>query len=308
MKAVMYHYVREYRRELPFFRFLDVRNFRKQLDFFGATYGFVTFDEWWRYLTDGTMPEIPGKVLLTFDDSLSCHFRYVFPELKSRGLWGIFYVPTLPYEEHRILDVHRIHLLCGALPGERLLDHTLKIVSKDMIPERKRQEFETETYARQLNHEGVSQFKRLLNYFVDYEYRSEILDAIGRQFGFDFGIPDFYMTVAQINQMADANMLIGSHTRSHPVMSRLSAAEQSVEIGSSFDFLSSVCRFPVRTYCHPYGGFHSFNDDTIRLLSGSGVKFSFNVESREVEHQDSVHSIQHLPRFDCNEFQFGVAS
>jgi peptidoglycan/xylan/chitin deacetylase (PgdA/CDA1 family) len=308
MKAIMYHYVREYRHELPYFRFLDVRNFRKQLDFFDATGGFVTFDEWCRYLTDGTMPDVPGKVLLTFDDALSCHFRYVFPELKSRRLWGIFYVPTLPYTEHRILDVHRIHLLCGAFDGKRLLDYAVRIISKEMIPERKRQQFETETYAHQLNYEGVSQFKRLLNYFIDYEHRSEILDAIGRRFGFDFEIPDFYMTVEQISEMADAQMLIGSHTRSHPVMSTLSEAEQSVEIGSSFDFLFSVCALPVRTYCHPYGGFHSFNDDTIRLLTNFGVKFSFNVESREVDDQDRVHSIQHLPRFDCNEFQFGSAS
>ena len=308
MKAVMYHYVREYRDELPHFRFLDIQNFRKQLDFFAATYGFVTYDEWCRYLSDGTMPETPGKVLLTFDDALSCHFRYVFSELKSRRLWGIFYVPSLPYVEHRILDVHRIHLLCGAFEGKRLLDYAVTTISKEMIPERKREEFETETYAHQLNHEGVSQFKRLLNYFVDYAYRSEILDAIGRRFGFDFEIPNFYMTVEQIREMADANMLIGSHTRSHPVMSRLSAAEQSVEIESSFDFLSSVCALPVRTYCHPYGGFHSFNCDTIHLLNGFGVKFSFNVQSREVVYQDRLDSIQHLPRFDCNEFQFGSAS
>ncbi len=308
MKVIMYHYVRRYTPRLPNFRFLDFDNFRKQLDFFGAKYGFVTLDEWCRYLSDGTMPNVPGKVLLTFDDALSCHFRYVFPELKSRGLWGMFYVPTLPYTERGILDVHRIHLLCGAFEGHRLLDYAVNIISKEMIPERKQQEFETATYAHQLNHEGVSQFKRLMNYFVDYEYRSQILDAIGRRFGYSFEIPDFYMSVEQISEMADASMIIGSHTRSHPVMSRLSAAEQSLEIGSSFDFLSSVCPLPVRTYCHPYGGFHSFNDNTIRLLNGFGVKFSFNVESREVSDRDRIHSIQYLPRFDCNEFQFGSAS
>jgi peptidoglycan/xylan/chitin deacetylase (PgdA/CDA1 family) len=304
----MYHYVREYRHDLPYFRFLDVRNFRRQLDFFAATCGFVTFDEWCRYLSDGTMPDVPGKVLLTFDDALSCHFRYVFPELKSRRLWGMFYVPTLPYARPGILDVHRIHLLCGAFEGKRLLDYGLGIISKEMIPDQKRQEFETETYAHQRNDEGVSQFKRLLNYFVSYDYRSEILDAIGRRFGFNFEIPDFYMTVEQISEMADANMLIGSHTRSHPVMSRLSAAEQSLEIGSSFDFLRSVCTFPFRSYCHPYGGFHSFNENTIRLLNDFDVKFSFNVESRAIDDHDRLRSIQHLPRFDCNEFQFGSAS
>jgi peptidoglycan/xylan/chitin deacetylase (PgdA/CDA1 family) len=85
----------------------------------------------------------------------------------------------------------------------------------------------------------------------------------------------------QIAEIAAENMLIGSHTRSHPVMSKLSVDEQSVEIESSFAFLSSICKLPLRTYCHPYGDFHSFNDDTIRLLLDYDVDFSFNVESRE---------------------------
>ena len=33
MKAIMYHYIREYKHSLPNFRFLDVVNFEKQLNF-----------------------------------------------------------------------------------------------------------------------------------------------------------------------------------------------------------------------------------------------------------------------------------
>jgi peptidoglycan/xylan/chitin deacetylase (PgdA/CDA1 family) len=308
MKAIMYHYVREHSGALPHFRFLDVRNFRKQLDFFGATYGYVTFAEWSRYLSDGSMPSAEGKVLLTFDDALSCHFGYVFPELKARGLWGIFYIPTSPYVGGEVLDVHRIHLLCGAFQGRQLLEYALSIVSDDMISSDALEAFEKRTYSSQTNYDGVSEFKRLLNYFIDYKYRSEIIDAIGRKFDFRFDPSTFYLTTSQIQEMASNNMVIGSHTRTHPVMSRLSASEQSLEIASSFAFLSSLCKSALRTYCHPYGGFQSFNDDTVRLLNECGVDFSFNVESREINKQDQLEARQFLPRFDCNEFQFGRAS
>jgi Polysaccharide deacetylase len=308
MKAIMYHYVKERSEVLPRFRFLDFQNFRKQLDFFGATYGFVTFDEWCRYLRDGSMPAVDGKVLLTFDDALSCHFRFVFPELKSRHLWGIFYIPTLPYTERRMLDVHRIHLLCGTFEGKELLEYARRLVSDDMIPAKVREEFDKETYSNQVNYDGVSEFKRLLNYFIDYRYRSEIIDAISRKFSFKFDAAHFYLTTNQIEEMVSNNMLIGSHTRSHPVMSRLSAREQSFEIESSFQFLSSICKMPLRSYCHPYGGFHSFDEHTIRLLNQHGVDFSFNVESREINSRDQLRSRQFLPRFDCNQFQFGLAS
>jgi peptidoglycan/xylan/chitin deacetylase (PgdA/CDA1 family) len=308
MKAVMYHYVQEYQETLPNFRFLRFENFVRQLDFFHDNYGFVTFDEWCRFLSDGVMPPRNGKVLLTFDDAVSCHYDYVFPELRKRGLWGIFYVPTAPYIDGKILDVHRIHLLCGAFDGKRLLEYVLSVVSEDMIPFKKRAEFRKRTYENQLNYEGVAEFKRLLNYFIDDHYRSEIIDAIGHKFDFSFDTSNFYVTADQLVEMSSQNMLIGSHTKSHPVMSKLSAQEQCAEIESSFGFLSSLCQLPLRTYCHPYGGFHSFNDDTVRLLKNCRVDFSFNVEGREINSDDRLRSIQYLPRFDCNQFQFGSAS
>jgi len=308
MKAIMYHYVRKYSDAFPNFRFLDFDNFRKQLDFFDGNYGFVTFDEWCRYVSEGSVPSPRGKVLLTFDDALSCHFQYVFPELKARNLWGAFYVPTSPYADGRILDVHRIHLLCGAFEGRRLLEDALSIVTPDMISAEAREQFDRAAYSGQVNYDGVTEFKKLLNYFVDYTYRSEVIDAIGRRFRFNFDMPNFYLTAEQIHEMSSSNMLIGSHTRTHPVMSRLSASEQAREIESSFEFLSSICRLPLRTYCHPYGGSSSFDEETIRLLGEHDVDFSFSVESREIDGDDRLRSIQSLPRFDCNRFQFGLAS
>ena len=46
MKAIMYHYVRRFNPTLPNFRFLDVENFEKQLDYFQDNFGFVSKDEW----------------------------------------------------------------------------------------------------------------------------------------------------------------------------------------------------------------------------------------------------------------------
>ena len=117
MKSIMYHYVREYDDKHPNFRFLDVQNFRKQLDFFEKNFGFVDQDEWQKFVDNGEMPLREGKIVLTFDDAMSCHYDYVFPELLKRNLWGIFYVPTAPYMDNKLLDVHRVHLLCGAVDG-----------------------------------------------------------------------------------------------------------------------------------------------------------------------------------------------
>jgi len=308
MKAVMYHYIREYNSQLPFFRFLDIKNFKKQLDFFEAEYGFVSKAEWLQLINRKRLGGTEGKVLLTFDDAMSCHYDYAFQELKKRGLWGIFYVPTQPYQKDKFLDVHRIHLLCGAFKSQELLMILKMLLDESMIPDEKIIEFREQTYSKQENYEGVSEFKRILNYFVSYEFRERLIDAVATELDFLFKVSEFYVPVEKLKEMHTNGNLIGSHTISHLVMSKLSDMDQRIEIKDSFDFLGTNVCDDVKTYCHPYGGFHSFNQTTVDTLNSSNVQFSFNVESRDICDEDLISSIQFLPRYNCNEFPFGKAS
>lgn len=308
MKSIMYHYVRQFDDTLPFFRYLDFVNFQKQLDYFASEFGFVSQSEWNDSLSGSLVASASGKVILTFDDAMRCHYDFVFPELLKRNLWGVFYVPTSPYSDGVILDVHRIHLLCGAFSGSKLLGIAREIVREHMISGDKVQEFRNETYTRQVNFEGVTEFKRLLNYFVDYEYRSGVLDQIYDALKFSFDVEDFYVSRKNLGEMKSKGMIIGSHTHTHPVMSRLARDVQAIEIEKSFDVLGDLCDGKHKTYCHPYGGFHSFNADTISILASHGVSYAFNVEGREISSSDMVNSRLYLPRYDCNLFPHGKAS
>ena len=308
MKAIMYHYVREFSAELPYFRFLDVTNFRKQLLFFKKEYGFVERDEWLEFVCTGTMPAKQGKVLLTFDDAMSCHFNYVFPELLDNGLWGIFYVPTNPYTTGKILDVHRIHLLCGAFRGDRLLEITRSLITHDMILDRKIKAFNMNTYTEQNNDIGVTEFKRLMNYYIDYQYREGIIDAIENELEFNRTADEFYVSLKKLSDMKGEGMIIGSHTDSHPVMSKLSYKKQLVELQKSFSVLSDLTAGSPRTYCHTHGEVHDFDSNTIKALKSCDVAYSFMVDHREVLPKDFSHSKHQLPRYDCNYFKHGQIS
>jgi len=308
MKAIMYHYVREFDNEYPNFRFLDIKNFRKQLDFFEKKYGFVSMEEWYDFTNFGKIDNVKNKVLLTFDDAMKCHFDFVFQELKSRGLWGIFYVPTAPYMGKKILDVHRIHLLCGKFDGKDLLNNLLEMISDDMVPDKKRKEFSSMTYTSQKNSQDVTTFKRILNYFIDYNFRERIIDEMVKKFSYNLDAKKFYVPIESLKKMKENNMIIGSHSVSHPVMSKLSYKEQLLEIQNSFNFLDDIDCLNHKTYCHPYGGFHSFDSNTIKILDQINVKYAFNVESKDISKKHITHSKQYLPRYDCNEFPFGQSS
>ena len=87
MKAIMYHYVREFVPQMPNFKHLHFEDFCKQLDYFSAEYDFVSKEDFIDSFHSNN--PLPKGVILTFDDGLSCHYNYVFKELKRRNLWGI---------------------------------------------------------------------------------------------------------------------------------------------------------------------------------------------------------------------------
>lgn len=305
MKAIMYHYVRPFDSSLPYLKSLHLDDFRKQLDYFEAEYGFVDYAQFIQSIYTGLSPD---GVVLTFDDGLSCHYEYVYKELKSRGLWGVFYISAKPFTDRCMLDVHRTHILLGRHRPEVVYDFLMSNITDCMIDKGKLNEFDLIVYGRQENDDKTLRIKKMMNYFVAYEYRNEILNKLMAQF-----VPDenmlaeqYYLNSEQIKEMRDNGMLIGSHTITHPVMSRLSVSEQAEEITGSFGFLETVLsELPCRTFCYPYGGFHSFTSETEQLLDDAGCLFSFNVEQRDISGSDLKKRPQALPRYDCNQFPYG---
>ena len=307
MKAIMYHYVRPAANQLPFFRYLHVEDFARQLDWFAQQYGFVSREGFESALEAGT---VPRGVVLTFDDGLSDHYEYVLPLLRERELFGIFYVCTAPWDGGKLLDVHRIHLLLGRLGGQVALQRLTQLLEHGMLTDAYVKEFREITYSNQDNDRATTAFKRTLNYLISYEYRESVLDALFAQ---EFGDQEvearkFYLRPEQIREMDDAGMVMGSHGANHYVFSKLPVERQRDEISRSFSALSRILGRPVMTFSYPYGGRHTFTAETMLLLDEAGSRFSFDVDPRDISGSDLRQSPQSLPRYDCNLFPYGRAS
>lgn len=304
----MYHYIREENQNLPYFRYLHIDDFRKQLDYFGRKFKFITKDEFVQTIHTGN--PIENGIILTFDDGLKDH-KLVAQELFSRDLWGIFYVATSPYHTNKLLDVHRTHMLIGSCGGEAILEYLLTNINDDMLSHNHVGEFHSLTYVRQQNDEATQKCKRILNYLISYDLRSSILEKMMVEFlGNEPEISkSFYLCCDDLMHMKEQGMVIGSHSVSHPVFSKLSEKEQKQEIHDSFSYLeNTIGNLSPKTFCYPYGGFHTFTDYTELCLEKEGSLFSFNVEQRNITANDLNHRRQALPRFDCNQFLYGEAS
>ncbi len=306
MKAIMYHYVRPYDPTYPYFQYLDIDNFVRQLEFLGNHYGFVSKEQMLECVSEAR----PTRgVVLTFDDGFVDHFKWVLPEMRKSGLWGIFYIPTAPLTVGRILDVHRIHLLLGRYGGEEIADALGNLICEEMLSDKLVNEFRTSTYLKQDNEGSVNFVKRTLNYFIDARYRTIVIDDLMATYYPSDGelVQSVYMSKAMLSEMQDDGMTLGSHSVSHCVMSQLSIEEQENEIRDSFNMLEMITgSTPIKTFCYPYGGYHTFSRETEALLDRFSCLFSFNVESRDISRTDLAERRQALPRFDCNEFPHGT--
>jgi peptidoglycan/xylan/chitin deacetylase (PgdA/CDA1 family) len=302
----MYHYVRPYNSEFPYFKNLDIEDFRKQLDYFEQNYGFVDKQHFIKSFETG---EIPKGVVLTFDDGLKCHYDYVYRELSKRGLWGIFYVATQPFIEGTFIDVHRVHVLLGRISAKEIYEHLMSLVIDEMLDKSREDEFNALSYPNQQNNNYTLLVKRMINYFITYDFREQVINLLIEHFvpGVKTIFDNYYVSPEEIKEMNEGGMIIGSHTVNHPLMSRLSKEDQTHQIINSFNYLESLTGVNSndRTFCYPHGGFHSFSDTTESILTQEGCLYSFNVEQRDIEKNDVLNRPQALPRYDCNQFEYG---
>jgi peptidoglycan/xylan/chitin deacetylase (PgdA/CDA1 family) len=248
--------------------------------------------------------------VLTFDDGFSDHYEYVLPILREFGMWGIFFPVTGPIEKQYILDVHRIHLILGQVGGARALDLLHQTIQEEMLLSEYKKKY-VETYRDQDSDTETTKFKQILNYFVCDEYRRGIVDLLMHKISYE-GEKDyennFYLNESQLRDLSSEGMIIGAHSVTHPVLSKLSEESQRYEIGESCRYLKNVIGKDISTFCFPYGGNYSFSETTVELLAELGINICFNVEAREITPADMTIRPLKLPRYDCNLFPYGKAT
>lgn len=109
------------------------------------------------------------------------------------------------------------------------------------------------------------------------------------------------LTTMQLKELADCDLIeIGSHTVSHPVLSRLPVVDQKFELSESKQFLEEVLHRPIDGFAYPYGGKNDYSADTVQCVKEAGYKWAFSNVPEVV--WNGTHRYQ-LPRLlvrDCD--------
>lgn len=299
MIIVMYHYIRYASSEYSDFNFLDVDVFRRQLDYFEKKYGFIDKEEFFDTVKKGK--NIDG-VVLTFDDGLKDHYTHVMPELQKRNLWGLFYVPTNYYtsNENKLLNVHRIHYLKGKYGATKILRETKKYIDRVMLDDEKIHEFDKEIYSFKEYEENEKELKKLFNYYIKYEYIDAILNKLmDKYFDEEKLCKEVYLSEQEIIELEQVGNVVGSHSASHKVLSRLSYDGQLKEIRDSVNFIKSITDYKYSSFCYPYGYKSSYDENTLKILDDLNMDNAVIFDNKIL---DGSISNYELSRIDCINF------
>ena len=294
--AVMYHYVRP--AEESALRYIELNNFQKHLDFFEKNYGLVSRSQWERFRETGYKPT---GALLTFDDGLKDHFRFVLPALLERGIFAIFYICTNPLK-NLALPVNLTHYM--------LANHDAEIIWNKFnsrgSPLDLNRIFDDKSQLAYVNRDHSffeNELKRLVNYASKdvgqtnflFEIFTELTNLTQKQF-----IEMWYMNEVDILDVNNKGFEIGSHTCSHRLMSRLTDPEIDYELRSSKNILGELSKTEVKSFCFPFGRAHSYNSKVLNKLEQSGYSESFDVNPQPIDDKFLKSDTRfQLPRYDC---------
>lgn len=296
MQGIVYHNINKENENYQYKHFVSDKNLVRQINFLKKKYSILNCKD----LFNKKLNFKSTDVFLTFDDGLKNHFRIVLPILKKNKINAIFYISNLPIKNNKLLDVHKIHLLLGKYNSKQIFAYLKKIITKKMLLN------ETNTYAyKNLEDKyGEKNLKRVLNYDLKIEYKSDIISKIFNNFF--FGISEkhisnkYYMDFKEIKQLVNDGMIIGSHTISHPVLTNCDESYWKKEIKESVDFCNNINNY--NTFCYPYGVKGTYNSKIIKYLDYLGVSFSVVVKDSVVTKKIFLEKRQEIPRIDCSNF------
>ena len=295
MKSIMYHYIRNKNNLFPYSNILTKKEYLKQINKFSKDGIIKSYTELFKK---------NNKYLLTFDDGFKDHI-YAAEILKKNDSIGIFFIPTSPLINNKILDVHKTHLILGKVKSVEALNELNNYLNKKKLNlffnDKERIKFNN-AYIEDDDELYKKQFKKIMNYYGNIELKEKVLNHLLKKFEIDVKTKDYYLTKKEIKHLISLGMIVGSHSENHILLSRLSYKDQFKEIKNSKILLEKITKKEINIFCYPYGGKKSYNQSTLKILKKLKYKLAYSVNSKDITLRDIKDKPYELPRYDCNMF------
>lgn len=193
-----------------------------------------------RRLSEGRLP--PGALAITFDDGYADNHDVALPVLERYGLNATFFVATGFLDGGRMWNDTLVEAIrCAQVETLDLRAESTEVAGLGVVSLRSLED------RRKVVHQLILQTK-----YLDPAQRLAQVHRIAALTRAQLP-SDLMMTTRQVAALHQAGMCIGAHTKSHPILTRLSDAEARLEIEGSRDRLSEITGSPVELFAYPNG-------------------------------------------------------
>jgi peptidoglycan/xylan/chitin deacetylase (PgdA/CDA1 family) len=212
--------------------------FRQQMQFLASQYRVVSMEEVLNAVEKrAALPK--RAVLITFDDGYCDFIDFAWPILKKLRLPATVFVPTgYPSRPERGFWWDRLYQAFAQAPQDKLTNTPIGI-----LPMR--------TPALRLQ-----SLKQMQNHIKSLEHRRAmvLVDDLCDELKAKKIVQKSVMDWDELRKVARDGVTLGAHTRTHPIMTRLSEQEIREEILASRADLAHEIGYALPIFCYPSGG------------------------------------------------------
>ncbi len=223
---------------VPLYSGLEPEVFEEQMDFLSKRYRLVSLETLAHELSYAGPAE--QSVAVTFDDGYRDVYTYAFPVLQKCRIPATIYLTVDVIESNSVAWYDRIFLALGIAPGEKL----------DLMLDRPRRFLLTSAAARLRAGEEIISYLRTVSNEACKKFCAELEELIPLP---TEETANRMLTWEQIQTMQQSGVSFGSHTLTHPAISRLEPAALDEELRESKARLERRLRVPVQDFAYPFG-------------------------------------------------------
>jgi peptidoglycan/xylan/chitin deacetylase (PgdA/CDA1 family) len=243
----------------PFFPALPVSVFEAQMTHVARTYTVLPVDELAERMTRNSLPR--DAIAITFDDGYRDNLTEAAPILARHALRATIFLATAyigssvrPWFDQVALafKTTRVESLTMPWGGTLTLDdQAARLRALDHAWSRLKSLDETEF---------LTALDRLL----------DTLQTPAAQTG--AGATNGMLDWTDVEKLRELGVTAGSHTATHPILSRVSAQRARREIEESRDVIRAVTGVAPRAFAYPNGGASDYTPEVVRLVSAAGFR------------------------------------
>jgi len=230
-------------------------------------------------------------IVLTFDDGLASQFFIALPVLEAAGLKAFFFIYT-PKQEQSIDTLQ----IAKSLARDNFEDtesfySAFRACSAQVLGSQILVAYESSEAGSYRQHqlfytENDRRFRFVRDVCMTKSQLTEVLSCIASQCNLrleDIGGRKL-MSDAEISYLNARGHEIGLHSTSHPTnLKDLPVDEIEYEWGTNLDILRSIVSRDLIAASHPCG---SYSNESLRILSGLGIRIGFVNHSGDLEHDN----------------------